>query len=53
MRSVFKFKYGRFIGVLVGTAAIFLVTVVLLYVQLLERQEALLSAAEEDALWAS
>lgn len=53
MQSVFKFKYGRFIGVLVGTAAIFLVTVVLLYVQLLERQEALLSAAEEDALWAS
>ncbi|SBS31377.1 Signal transduction histidine-protein kinase BarA [Marinomonas aquimarina] len=53
MQSVLKFKYGRFLGVLVATAAIFLVTVALLYVQLLERQEALLSAAEEDALWAS
>ena len=53
MKSVLKYKFGTFIGVLVGTASIFLVVVVLLYVQLLERQEALLSAAEEDALWAS
>ncbi|MCO4787070.1 MAG: hypothetical protein KC467_14260, partial [Marinomonas atlantica] len=53
MKSVLKNRFGTFIGALVGTAAIFLVVVVLLYVQLLERQEALLSAAEEDALWAS
>ena len=48
-----KFRYGRFLSVLVTAAAVFLVVVVLLYMQLLERQKALLSAAEEDALWAS
>lgn len=51
--SFLKFRHGRFIGVLVAAAAIFLVIVVLLYVQLLDRQKELLSAAEEDALWAS
>lgn len=53
MKSVLKFKHGPFIGILVGTAAIFVIVVVLLYVQIFERQQVLLSAAEEDALWAS
>ena len=53
MKTFLKYKHGRLIGILVAAAAIFLVIVVLLYVQLLERQKQLLSAAEEDALWAS
>lgn len=53
MNSVLKNKYGPVLGILVGAAAIFLVVVVLLYIHLLDRQEALLSAAEEDILWHS
>ena len=48
-----NYKYGRFISLLVTTAAVFLVIIILLYLQLLDRQKELLSAAEEDALWAS
>ncbi|MBM6550216.1 hybrid sensor histidine kinase/response regulator [Marinomonas ostreistagni] len=53
MKSVLKAKGGVFIAGLVGTASIFLIVVAALYVQILERQAELLSAAEEDALWAS
>ena len=53
MKSVLRAKGGVFIAALVGTASIFLIVVVALYVQILDRQDQLLSAAEEDALWAS
>ncbi|TPE52323.1 response regulator [Maribrevibacterium harenarium] len=53
MREFLKTKVKATLAVLVTTAAIFLAVVVLLYVELMDRQAALLSAAEEDALWAS
>lgn len=53
MRTIFKTRAGKVIATLVPAAAMFLIVVVLLYLQIVERQQDLLSAAEEDALWAS
>lgn len=53
IKSILKSRAGKVLGLLVPTAAMFLVVVILLYLQIIDRQSELLSAAEEDALWAS
>ena len=53
MKAILTSRGGTSIAALVALATIFSIVVVALYVQILDRQEQLLSAAEEDALWAS
>ena len=53
MNAIRTSRARVFLWVLVSTALAFLIVVVLLYLQLIDRQSELLSASEEDALWAS